>query len=141
MADQHEQQQINVPSLVVILVLSGLIIRYLFFSPASSGTGTPSSSRGGNRNDQAALMRSREVAAERILQMFPQVDRRTVLWDLQRTGGNITATTERILRGRLETVSLSSFFFVLFPCLLCDCDGILSWLLRPAKTFHCYSPR
>ncbi|KXX75451.1 CUE domain-containing protein 4, mitochondrial [Madurella mycetomatis] len=103
MADQHEQQQINVPSLVVILVLSGLIIRYLFFSPASSGTGTPSSSRGGTRNDQAALMRSRELAAERILQMFPQVDRRAVLWDLQRTGGNITATTERILRGRLET--------------------------------------
>ncbi|KAL2135987.1 hypothetical protein VTI74DRAFT_6036 [Chaetomium olivicolor] len=100
----QQQQQINLPSLVVILVLSGLIIRYLFFSsPAGGATSSPSSARAAARNDPAALMRSREAAVERIQQMFPQVDRRTVLWDLQRTGGNIAATTERILAGRLET--------------------------------------
>ncbi|KAK4126183.1 hypothetical protein N657DRAFT_642965 [Parathielavia appendiculata] len=99
MAD--DQQQINLPSLAVILVLSGLIIRYLFFSP-SAGTAS-SSSRSERAGDTAALMRQREAAAERIQQMFPQVDRRTALWDLQRTGGNVAATTERILAGRLET--------------------------------------
>jgi coupling of ubiquitin conjugation to ER degradation protein 1 len=103
MAD--DQQQINLPSLAVILVLSGLIIRYLFFSPpAGSSSSRPGRAGAG---DPAALMRQREAAAERIMQMFPQVDRRTALWDLQRTGGNVAATTERILAGRLETVWLS----------------------------------
>jgi len=37
---------------------------------------------------------------ERIQQMFPQVGRRLIMWDLQRNGGNIAATTERILSGR-----------------------------------------
>ncbi|KAK2067505.1 hypothetical protein P8C59_001242 [Phyllachora maydis] len=85
-------EQINVPSLVVVLVLSGLIIRYLFFSPT-----TPTLAR-----DAMSAQRSREAAVERIQQMFPQVDRRTILWDLQRNGGNIAATTERILAGRME---------------------------------------
>lgn len=124
----HQQQQVNLPSLVVILVLSGLVIRYLFFSSPSSSSSSAragggrgsSSSRAAAAADPAALMRSREAAVERIQQMFPQVDRRTVLWDLQRTGGSIQATTERILAGRLETVgycppltppSLLSYFF------------------------------
>ncbi|KAK3943878.1 hypothetical protein QBC46DRAFT_376514 [Diplogelasinospora grovesii] len=112
-------EQINVPSLVVILVLSGLIIKYFFFSPSSPPTGSGSGSGsgsgpGGVRNgrngrtaqaqqQQATQQRSREAAAEVILQMFPQVDRRTVLWDLQRNGGNMAATTERILAGRMDT--------------------------------------
>ncbi|KAK3390911.1 ubiquitin system component cue domain-containing protein [Podospora didyma] len=87
-------EQINVPSLVAILVLSGLVIRYFFFSSPPSNAPP---------RDSMAAARSREAAAERILQMFPQVDRRTVLWDLQRNGGNIAATTERILAGRMET--------------------------------------
>ena len=45
---------------------------------------------------------------ERIQQMFPQVSRRNIMWDLQRNGGNVVATTERILSGRgLEVVSLA----------------------------------
>ncbi len=44
---------------------------------------------------------------ERVQQMFPQVSRRSIMWDLQRNGGNVVATTERILSGRgLEVVSL-----------------------------------
>jgi coupling of ubiquitin conjugation to ER degradation protein 1 len=116
MADaQPQQQQINLPSLALILVLSGLIVRYLFFSPpssSSSGSSSSSSStlRGGA--DPAAVMRAREAAVERIQQMFPQAERRAVLWDLQRGGGSVAGTAERILAGRLETVSLSfcSFF-------------------------------
>jgi hypothetical protein len=97
--------QINVPSLVVILVLSGLIVRYLFFSPPASER---QAGAGRGRDSSLAAMRQREAAAERITQMFPQVDRRAALWDLQRNGGNIAATTERILSGRMETVRASA---------------------------------
>ncbi|KND93173.1 Coupling of ubiquitin conjugation to ER degradation protein 1 [Tolypocladium ophioglossoides CBS 100239] len=87
-------EQISLPYLAVILVVSGLIIRYLFFS----GPPVPRSAR-----PPEAFLRSREVAVERIQQMFPQAERRSILWDLQRNGGNIQNTTERILAGRLET--------------------------------------
>ena len=89
-------EQINVPSLVVILVLSGLIIRYLFFSSPAPNT---------HPRDSLSHVRAREQAVERIQQMFPQVERRTILWDLNRNGGNVAMTTERILAGRMETVS------------------------------------
>jgi coupling of ubiquitin conjugation to ER degradation protein 1 len=104
-------EQVNIPSLLVILLLSGLIVRYLFFSsPAGSsevagGRAAQRRQRGVNGGGGAAETAAREAAAERILQMFPQMDRRTVLWDLQRGGGSIAATTERILAGRMETVS------------------------------------
>lgn len=43
---------------------------------------------------------------EQVAQMFPQLSRREIMWDLQRNGGSVAATTERILTGRgLETVS------------------------------------
>lgn len=98
MPRMSNEQQINVPSLIVILVLSGLIVRYLFFASAPA----PQQPR-----DSAAALRQREAACERIQQMFPQVDRRTVLWNLSRDGNNVAATTERILAGRMETVSFS----------------------------------
>ncbi|KAK7750363.1 hypothetical protein SLS62_007662 [Diatrype stigma] len=89
-----ENEQISLPSLLVIVVLGALVVRYLFFSPAVSAQ---------RPQDAASASRAREAVVERIQQMFPQVDRRTILWDLQRNGGNIAATTERILAGRLET--------------------------------------
>jgi coupling of ubiquitin conjugation to ER degradation protein 1 len=110
MADAQPQQpqQINLPSLALILVLSGLIVRYLFFSPPSSSSSGSSSASSSLRAgaDPAAVMRAREAAVERIQQMFPQAERRAVLWDLQRGGGSVAGTAERILAGRLETVSL-----------------------------------
>lgn len=87
--------QISLPYLLAILVVSGLIIRYLFFG----GPSPPQPIR-----SPEAFLRSREIAVERIQQMFPQADRRSILWDLQRNGGNIQSTTERILAGRLDTV-------------------------------------
>jgi len=87
-------EQISLPYFVAILVVSGLIIRYLFFSGPQVRQSTRS---------PETFLRSREVAVERIQQMFPQADRRSILWDLQRNGGNIQNTTERILAGRLET--------------------------------------
>lgn len=50
---------------------------------------------------------------EQIAAMFPQVSRRDIMWDLQRNGGSVAATSERILSGNLETVGFSLDF--LFP--------------------------
>jgi coupling of ubiquitin conjugation to ER degradation protein 1 len=109
MADADQTQQLNLSSLAVLMVVSGLIIRYFFFSPASDSSSSSSTSSSRRGADPAALARAREAAVDRIQQMFPQVDRRTLLWDLQRTGGSVAATTERILAGRLETVSFLFF--------------------------------
>ncbi|OAQ97959.1 hypothetical protein LLEC1_00521 [Akanthomyces lecanii] len=89
-------EQISLPYFVGVLVVAGLVIRYLFFSGTTSQPTTRS---------PEAFLRSREAAVERIQQMFPQTDRRSILWDLQRNGGNIQSTTERILSGRMEAVS------------------------------------
>lgn len=101
-----ESEQISLPSLLLIVVLGGLVVRYLFFSPAVPTTNQP--------RDAAAASRQREVLVERLQQMFPQVERRTILWDLQRNGNNIAATTERILAGRMETVCTASILLSCF---------------------------
>lgn len=92
------------PQLILILVLGGLAIRYFFFSSNSNGPST--GPRGGAGAASANNVRAREADVERIQQMFPQVSRRSIMWDLQRNGGNVVATTERVLSGRgLEVVS------------------------------------
>lgn len=95
-------QQVSLPFLLILLVTVGLATRYFFFS----GPAPPAA--GGGRDAGAA--RRREAAAERVLQMFPQAERRAVLWDLARNGGSVQVTCERILAGRLETVGYP------FPC-------------------------
>ena len=96
------EQTINIPQLLLIILLGGLAIRYLFFSPSTS---TSSS-----HNRSGSNVRAREADVEMIQQMFPQTPRRSIMWDLQRNGGNVPATTERILSGRgLENVRLSFF--------------------------------
>ncbi|EEY14933.1 conserved hypothetical protein [Verticillium alfalfae VaMs.102] len=109
---KDDSQTISVPYLLVLLVLAAAILRLLFFSN-SSGDTPPA-----GRHNPLNVLRARETAVERIQQMFPQVERRTILWDLQRNGGNVQTTSERILAGRIETVSSSVFLFFL-SCLLC----------------------
>ncbi|KFY15202.1 hypothetical protein V492_02164 [Pseudogymnoascus sp. VKM F-4246] len=93
-----DDQTINLPQLVLILLLGGFAVRYFFFSGPQSPDQPSASGRGG--------VRVREADVDRVQQMFPQVGRRTIMWDLQRNGGNIAATTERILSGRgLDEVS------------------------------------
>lgn len=108
--------QVSLPYFLAIMIFSGLIIRYLFFSSPQgrAPTRTPE-----------ALQRSRELAVERIQQMFPQAERRSILWDLQRNGGNIQNTTERILAGRLETVSLPRLNPTFAKC-IANCTIILA---------------
>jgi coupling of ubiquitin conjugation to ER degradation protein 1 len=96
----EEQTIIGIPQLLLALLIGGIAIRWFFFSGASS--------RSSQSTFNANRLRAREADVERIQQMFPQIARRTIMWDLQRNGGNVTATTERILSGRrLESVSSS----------------------------------
>ena len=72
-------------------------------SAAQRGAGA-----GGRRVDPAQV--------EQIAQMFPQLNRRDIMWDLQRNGGSMAATTERVLGGRgLEVVSVKSPESALVP--------------------------
>ncbi|KAJ4390550.1 hypothetical protein N0V93_004146 [Gnomoniopsis smithogilvyi] len=88
--------EISIPTLVVVVVLGGLVFKYLFW-PSNASPGTS-----GQGRDSLSQQRQREAAVERIQQMFPQVERRTILWDLQRNGGSIAATTEKILSGTIQ---------------------------------------
>lgn len=92
--------EISIPTLVVVVVLGGLVFKYLFW-PSNASSGGAS----GQGRDSLSQQRQREAAVERIQQMFPQVERRTILWDLQRNGGSIAATTEKILSGTIQAVS------------------------------------
>ena len=95
MASTDEEATLSIPSLAFVAFLSFFIIRYFMSSRSSSGDST--SRRNGQRFTPAQV--------EQITQMFPQLNRRDIMWDLQRNGGSVSATTERILGGRgLEPV-------------------------------------
>lgn len=96
MANPGDANQISLPYLILIVIIAGAILRFLFFSSDAEASGSA------QRHNPLNVLRTREAAVERIQQMFPQVDRRTILWDLQRNGGNIQATSERILSGQIE---------------------------------------
>ncbi|KAL6717247.1 hypothetical protein ACLMJK_005162 [Lecanora helva] len=84
-------QTVSIPSLVLLAAFTALTIRYFFFNkPASSAS--PTDQRSANPAD-----------VDQIASMFPQLNRREIMWDLQRNGGSVAATTERVLsRGGLE---------------------------------------
>ncbi len=80
-------QTLNIPSLLLVVVILFLTLRYFFFAPSSRRAPT----RGGGPDP---------VHVEQIASMFPQLGRREIMWDLQRNGGSVAATTERVLSGR-----------------------------------------
>lgn len=89
---------LNIPQLLVIIVVSFLIFRWYNSSPSGQSPQRPH----GARN---AAPRVNPAAVEQISQMFPQLNRRDIMWDLSRNGNNVAATTERILGGTgLESV-------------------------------------
>lgn len=92
-----QQQTLSVPSLLLLAAFAALTIRYFFFAKPST-----SSSRTNPRVANPADV-------EQIATMFPQIGRREIIWDLQRNGGSVNATTERILgRGGLDAVGHSN---------------------------------
>ncbi|KAJ9624992.1 hypothetical protein H2203_004943 [Taxawa tesnikishii (nom. ined.)] len=84
------EQTLNIPQLIAVVLVGFLAIRW-FLSP-----GSPSS----RSSSQNAGRQINPAHVEQIMQMFPQLDRRSVMWDLQRNGGSLQATTERLLSGR-----------------------------------------
>ncbi|KAL8710574.1 MAG: hypothetical protein Q9220_004798 [cf. Caloplaca sp. 1 TL-2023] len=90
MAAATETQTLNLPSLFLVSIILILSIRYFFFAPSPHSTS--STSRNRHIADPAQI--------EQIASMFPQLSRRDIQWDLQRNGGSVQATTERVLGGR-----------------------------------------
>ncbi|KAF2763139.1 hypothetical protein EJ05DRAFT_481976 [Pseudovirgaria hyperparasitica] len=84
---------LNIPQLLLVLVLGFLAVRWYLSGPPSSASSSRSSSRT-PRIDYARV--------DQVAQMFPQADRRAIIWDMQRNGGNVAATTERILSRGLD---------------------------------------
>ncbi len=90
------EQSINIPQVVVFAVVAFLVYRWYSSKPSASGT-RPAANRSARVNP---------AQIDTIAQMFPQLNRRDIAWDLQRNGGNAAATTERVLSGRsLDSVS------------------------------------
>ncbi|KAI5292609.1 hypothetical protein KEM52_006221 [Ascosphaera acerosa] len=79
---------LNVPSLVTLAAVAYFLLRWLLRPDTQQGAAT-----------QADRDRRRIEQVNQIHQMFPQLDRRAIMWDLHRNGGSLTATTERILSG------------------------------------------
>ncbi|KAJ4291754.1 hypothetical protein N0V90_009649 [Kalmusia sp. IMI 367209] len=90
------EQTLNIPQILVFIVVTVLAVRW-WLKPASNSTQAPAGSR-------IAASGVTPAQIDQVAQMFPQLDRRTIAWDLNRNRGNVAATTERVLSGRaLET--------------------------------------
>jgi coupling of ubiquitin conjugation to ER degradation protein 1 len=90
------EQSINIPQVIVFLLVTFLAVRWYFSKPAATSTQAAPNSRAAQINP---------LHVTRVAQMFPQLSSRDIAWDLQRNGGNVEATTERVLSGRgLDTV-------------------------------------
>lgn len=102
-----DQTSINIGQIIAVAVIGFLVFRW-FTSPTSPSAA--SSSRNAGRQVNPAQV-------ETIASMFPQLDRRTIMWDLQRNGGSVPATTERILTGRgLDSVRHVHRLWILEYC-------------------------
>lgn len=84
------QTSINIPQIIAVALVGFFAIRWFLNKPAAP-TQEPRP-----RGAQAVDL----VKIEQVTAMFPQLDRRAIAWDLQRNGGSVTATTERVLGGR-----------------------------------------
>ncbi|KAI9873604.1 MAG: hypothetical protein M1823_007879, partial [Watsoniomyces obsoletus] len=89
MSSDDEEATISIPSLVIVGVLLFFSYRYFFAARPSSSSTTP---RNGLPFTAAQV--------EQISAMFPQLNRRDIMWDLHRNRGSVQATTERVLMGR-----------------------------------------
>lgn len=88
----------NFPQIIAVALIGYLAVRW-FRTP--SGT-TEDGNTSGRPSDHTRQLEQ----VQQLRAMFPQQDQRSLLWDLQRNGGNVEATSNRILEGRpLATVS------------------------------------
>lgn len=109
------EQTLNIPGLIAVAVFGFLAIRWLLSSTSAA------SSNNNTAGARSARGRVDANAVEQVAQMFPQLNRRDIQWDLQMNGGNVAATTERVLSGfGLETVCS----FCILPGRSCGAYGL-----------------
>ncbi|TKA79068.1 hypothetical protein B0A55_02511 [Friedmanniomyces simplex] len=94
MAESAPQTSINIPQIIAVAFVGFFAIRWFLNKPSSPGS-APGSSSSSQRGQQPDLTKINQLAT-----MFPQLDRRTIAWDLHRNGGSVPATTERVLSER-----------------------------------------
>ncbi|KAL9621286.1 MAG: hypothetical protein Q9160_004307 [Pyrenula sp. 1 TL-2023] len=92
MSTPETETTLSIPSLLFVAAISFFAIRYFFSSRSSDSSDARGSGGGGQQINPAHL--------EQISQMFPDLDRRSIMWDLRRNGGNVAATVERVMQGR-----------------------------------------
>ncbi|KEQ83865.1 AMFR protein-like protein [Aureobasidium pullulans] len=87
-------ETINFGQIFAVAVVGFLLYRWF------SGPALPSSTSSGRNGGRQV----NPEHVEAVAQMYPQLDRRAIIWDLHRNGGSVQATVERLLGGRsLET--------------------------------------
>ncbi|KAI5235683.1 AMFR protein-like protein [Aureobasidium subglaciale] len=87
-------ETINFGQIFAVAVVGFLLYRWF------SGPTLPSSQSSGRNGGRQV----NPEHVEAVAQMYPQLDRRAIIWDLHRNGGSVQATVERLLGGRtLET--------------------------------------
>lgn len=91
----HTETSINIPQLLAVALVGFFAIRWYLNKPPP-GPGGSSSAATSSRNSRAVD----PAHITTVSSMFPQLDRRNIAWDLHRNGGNVAATSERILTGR-----------------------------------------
>jgi hypothetical protein len=105
------EQTLNIPQIIVFLAVTVLIIRWFFKAPPA---GQPTSAA-----NRAARLNPAQI--DQLVQMFPQLDRRTAAWNLNRAGGNAQAMTETLLAGGALEQVRASFLRSVAGCLWGAC--------------------
>ncbi|KAF3930802.1 hypothetical protein ABW20_dc0107228 [Dactylellina cionopaga] len=82
---------IGIPQLIFCAIVVALVYRYV----VNSNQGDTSINNG--RRPRANNPAITADAIEALRAMFPQVSVAAIRWDLERNGGNVDATTEKIL--------------------------------------------
>jgi coupling of ubiquitin conjugation to ER degradation protein 1 len=98
---QDNQTSINIPQLIAVAFVGFLAIRWLMSKPVAGGNSRASSTS--SRSSTGSSSRRTNIDVNKIEQVsavFPQLDRRTIAWDLHHNGGNVQGTMERVLSGR-----------------------------------------
>ncbi|KAF1814951.1 hypothetical protein P152DRAFT_455996 [Eremomyces bilateralis CBS 781.70] len=130
---------VNIPQLVFLAVVGFLVVRW-YLKPGSLADPSSSSSSGSRTASSRTGLRGEVppqtmVRVERVAQMFPQLERRDILWDLQRHGGDVQGTIERVLSlGRLGTPPQS--FQPIFPTPANASPAARPNASQPSKSAH-----
>ncbi|RVD90018.1 uncharacterized protein DFL_001001 [Arthrobotrys flagrans] len=81
---------IGIPQLIFCAIVAALFYRYVLSPPQASGGSGPTSGR-----RPRATVSQTDIDSVRV--MFPQISVAAIRWELEKNGGSVPATTEKIL--------------------------------------------